>query len=192
VQLGDVVLDVAIGQLAAWHRERGAAAPGHVAVNIAAAQLVEGDIVGHVEQALAAAGLRPDQLCLELTEGQLMADTRAATRVLGRLHDLGIRIAIDDFGTGYSSLSYLRQFPVDIVKLDRSFVADLGHDPAAAAIVTAVVSLAGALDMSVVAEGVETAEQLAVVTELGCHLVQGYGVGHPVTGQAFPEAVVLP
>jgi diguanylate cyclase (GGDEF)-like protein/PAS domain S-box-containing protein len=188
VRLGDVVLAEACRQLAAWH-DSGTPAPGYVAVNVAAAQLVDGDLVAAVHRALDTTGLAPGALCVELTESQLMADVDAATQVLGRLHDRGVRVAIDDFGTGYSSLSYLRRFPVDLVKLDRSFVADLGTDPAAAAIVTAVVTLAETLDMSVVAEGVETAEQLALVTELGCHLVQGYGVGRPGPADRFSMEV---
>src|SRR5436305_12005274 len=109
-----------------------------------------------------------------------MADPDQGNHVLSELHGLGVRIAIDDFGTGYSSLSYLRRFPADVVKLDRSFIAGVAHEPATAAIIRAVVSLTDTLGFAVAAEGVETAEQLRCVVELGCELVQGYGLGMAV------------
>jgi diguanylate cyclase (GGDEF)-like protein/PAS domain S-box-containing protein len=185
-ELGDNVLVSACRELAGWRRERGAAAPSYVGVNLAAVQLTEDDLVPRVLGVLDQFHLGPSDLCLELTESQLMADANQATDVLTTLHEHGIRIAIDDFGTGYSSLAYLRRFPADVVKLDRSFIVEVTNDRATAAIVEAVVTLAGALDLTVAAEGVELPEQLQRVTELGCGLVQGYLTGRPTTPDTFP------
>ncbi|MCU1484866.1 MAG: hypothetical protein JWN67_1612 [Actinomycetia bacterium] len=185
-ELGDNVLVSACRELAGWRRERGAAAPSYVGVNLAAVQLTEDDLLPRVLSVLDQFHLGPSDLCLELTESQLMADANQATDVLTRLHEHGIRIAIDDFGTGYSSLAYLRRFPADVVKLDRSFIIEVTTDRATAAIVEAVVTLAGALDLTVAAEGVELPEQLHRVTELGCGLVQGYLTGRPTTPETFP------
>jgi len=185
-ELGDNVLVTACRDLAAWRSAHGAASPDYVAVNLAAAQLAQDDLLPRLRDVLDQFGLQPSDLCIELTESQLMADANQATEVLTNLHDHGIRIAIDDFGTGYSSLAYLRRFPADVVKLDRSFIADVTTDDATAAIVEAVVALAGALGLVVAAEGVETAEQLQRVTDMGCGLVQGYLVGRPTTAHTFP------
>jgi EAL domain-containing protein (putative c-di-GMP-specific phosphodiesterase class I) len=157
-----------------------------VAVNLAAAQLAEATLLPRLLDVVDRFDLSPADLCIELTESQLMVDANQATEVLTQIHDHGIRIAIDDFGTGYSSLAYLRRFPADVVKLDRSFIADVTTDRATAAIVEAVVTLAGALGLTVAAEGVENAEQLRRVIELGCGLVQGYATGRPTTPDAFP------
>jgi CheY-like chemotaxis protein len=125
----------------------------------------------------------PSRLCLEITESALMQDATAAERILGSLKALGLRLAIDDFGTGYSSLSYLRRFPIDILKIDQSFVAQLGTDAESTAIVTSIVHLAMALDLEIVAEGVETREQLTQLELLGCHLAQGYFWSRPVPAE---------
>src|SRR5207248_3128859 len=140
-ELGAHVLASACRDLAWWRRHRGPAAPDYVAVNVAAVQLAELDFVEQVVARLDEFGLDPSDLCLELTESQLMADPDQGNTVLSELHGFGVRIAIDDFGTGYSSLAYLRRFPADVVKLDRSFVACVAHEPATAAIIRAVVSL---------------------------------------------------
>jgi diguanylate cyclase (GGDEF)-like protein len=186
VELGTNVLTTACRDLAWWRRERGAAAPDYVAVNLAAVQLDQQDLVGLVVDRLERFGLVPSDLCLELTESQLMTDAERGDRVLSDLHRLGVQIAIDDFGTGYSSLAYLRRFPADVVKLDRSFVAGVASEPATAAIIRAVVSLTDTLGFTVAAEGVETREQLECVVDLGCELLQGYGLGRPVPPHEFP------
>jgi diguanylate cyclase (GGDEF)-like protein/PAS domain S-box-containing protein len=185
-ELGDNVLVSACRELAGWRRKHGDRSPDYVAVNLAAAQLAEATLLPRLLDVVDRFDLSPPDLCIELTESQLMVDANQATEVLTQIHDHGIRIAIDDFGTGYSSLAYLRRFPADVVKLDRSFIADVTTDRATAAIVEAVVTLAGALGLTVAAEGVENAEQLRRVIELGCGLVQGYATGRPTTPDAFP------
>ena len=124
--------------------------------------------------ALAASGLPAHRLELEITETALLAETEATLATLHQLRTLGVRIAMDDFGTGYSSLSYLRSFPFDKIKIDRSFVRDLGNSPDCVAIIKAVAGLGESLGMTTTAEGVETKEQLAMVSEQGCTEVQGY------------------
>ncbi|MBV9283570.1 MAG: EAL domain-containing protein, partial [Acidimicrobiia bacterium] len=138
-----------------------------------------------VDRALRESGLDPDRLWLEITESVLMEDADAAVAALERLRGLGVHLCVDDFGTGYSSLAYLRRFPVDALKVDRSFVAGLGKDPEDSAIVEAVVSMAHSLRLSVVAEGVETDEQLARLRELGCELAQGFYFAAPVPPSAL-------
>jgi EAL domain-containing protein (putative c-di-GMP-specific phosphodiesterase class I) len=159
-----------------------------IAVNLSARQFEQEDIVATVRAAIDDAGIAPRQLCIEVTEGTLMANGSAA--VLQRLHELGVRVAIDDFGTGYSSLYYLKRFPVDVVKIDRSFVDGLGTDADDEAIVTAVLSLGHALGLRVVAEGVETEAQLDRLVGLGCDAVQGYLVSRPVPAAEVQRSLV--
>ncbi|MEI4273557.1 bifunctional diguanylate cyclase/phosphodiesterase [Klenkia sp. LSe6-5] len=153
--------------------------PSRVAVNVSAVQLADAGFVQSVRDALADSGLPARRLVLEVTESLLADDLDTASARLQELRDLGVRIAIDDFGTGYSSLSYLRRLPVDVVKVDRSFVADLARGGAATTLVASVVELARSLALDVVAEGVETPEQLATLVELGCTYAQGYLLGRP-------------
>ncbi|MFC7738235.1 putative bifunctional diguanylate cyclase/phosphodiesterase [Roseomonas sp. GCM10028921] len=162
--------------------------PSHVkvAVNLSPAQFSKGDIVSDVEQALTASGLNPERLELEITESILLRDSEATFEILHRLRDLGVRIAMDDFGTGYSSLSYLRSFPFDKIKVDQSFVRDLLGNQSSIEIVRAVVSLGKALGMSVLAEGVETAEQLSVLRSEGCDELQGFLFSRPRPVQDVP------
>ncbi|HET7486783.1 MAG TPA: EAL domain-containing protein [Acidimicrobiales bacterium] len=173
VALGAQVLGMACREVASWQ-----AAPGrgivNLSVNLSARQLSEPLVIDTVWQALDETGLDPSRLCLEITESVLMDDVESSIEALLGLKSLGVRLAIDDFGTGYSSLSYLRRFPVDIVKIDRSFVSGLGTDPAAEAIVAAVVNLAHALGLVVVAEGVEDEQQVVMLRALGCDRAQGY------------------
>ena len=145
-----------------------------MSVNLSARQLNPPGLLPMVEQVLSDFGLEPWRLCFEITESILMDDVDLAIAVLSRLRELGVRLAIDDFGTGYSSLGYLRRFPVDIVKLDRAFVAGLGSDSAADAIAAAVINLGHALGLSVIAEGVENEDQLTVLRALRCDRAQGY------------------
>jgi diguanylate cyclase (GGDEF)-like protein/PAS domain S-box-containing protein len=145
-----------------------------MSVNLSARQLNAPGLVLMVERVLAEYGVEPRRLCFEITESVLMDDVDVAIPVLSKLRELGARLAIDDFGTGYSSLGYLRRFPVDIVKLDRAFVAGLGTDSAADAITAAVINLGHALGLSVIAEGVESEDQLTVLRALRCDWAQGY------------------
>jgi diguanylate cyclase (GGDEF)-like protein/PAS domain S-box-containing protein len=182
VRLGLQVLTVACTEARRWVERLGPAAP-RLHVNLSSRQLAVPDLRRLVEEALEASGLRPDRLCLEITESVVMDDAEGVIDRLRELKEIGVSLAIDDFGTGYSSLSYLRRFPVDILKVDQSFVDGLGPDPEDSAIVAAIVSLASTLELEAVAEGVETAEQLAELRRLGCTGAQGYLFAKPVPAE---------
>jgi diguanylate cyclase (GGDEF)-like protein len=171
--IGTWVLHEACGQAARWQASRPGQAPLTIAVNISSRQLKVG-LTETVKAALAVTGLVPSSLHLEITETSLWDNPADAAVVLASLRELGISIAIDDFGTGYSSLTYLRRFAVDSVKIDRSFIGGLGANADDTAIVKAVIGLADALNLEVVAEGVETGEQLRLLQDMGCQNVQGY------------------
>jgi len=177
--LGEWVLTEACKQVADWHRRFGV--PISVSVNLSARQLARPDLPDTVAQVLAATGVDPSSVWLEVTEGSLLGDAVAAAASLSAIRDLGVRVSIDDFGTGYSSLAYMRNLPIDEVKIDRSFVSDVAEDPTAAAIVASVVGLGHALGLVVVAEGVETAAQLDTVRHIGCDLAQGFYLSRPQT-----------
>jgi EAL domain-containing protein (putative c-di-GMP-specific phosphodiesterase class I) len=180
VPMGAQVLRRAVDQLAEWQREIPGLDPDFtMAVNISARQLDDGDLVGEVLDALGHSGVRPRHLLLEITETALMADLDHGLAALAGLRAAGVRLAVDDFGTGYSSLSYLKQFPISVLKVDRTFVAGLPaeHDQA---IVGAVIALADAFGQLVVAEGVETEEQAAILRRLGCPAAQGWHFHVPV------------
>jgi diguanylate cyclase (GGDEF)-like protein/PAS domain S-box-containing protein len=182
--LGDWVVRQACRDLAALDAELGG--PGlSIAVNVSGAQLRRDGFAAAVRQALADSGVSPDRLVVELTESVVLDDIPGAEGALSALRADGVRLAMDDFGTGYSALSNLKRFPFSQVKIDRSFVADLGRDAEDTALVTAVVGMAHALGLSVVAEGVETIDQLAVLEQLGCDEVQGYLIGRPMPCHAL-------
>jgi diguanylate cyclase (GGDEF)-like protein/PAS domain S-box-containing protein len=178
VPIGRWVIQAACRQIRDW-RSAGLHAPA-VAVNLSARQFASDTLVDDIEAALAAHQVEPAELAVELTESVLMADPERASHVLRRLHQLGIHISIDDFGTGYSSLSYLKRFPARTVKIDRSFIAGLPGDKDDVAITEAVIAMAHSLGLNVVAEGVETAEQLDTLCRLRCDEAQGYLLGRPV------------
>ena len=150
-----------------------------MSVNVSVRQLMSSQLVDVVADALAEAGVPAGALWLEITETALMADVKAATVALRELRSLGLHLAVDDFGTGYSSLTYLKRFPVEAIKIDRTFVNGLGIDPEDSTIVEAVVNLGHSLGLSVVAEGVETPLQLTRLREIGCDRGQGYLFGRP-------------
>jgi diguanylate cyclase (GGDEF)-like protein/PAS domain S-box-containing protein len=181
-QIGSLVLNEACRQAKEWHEQLpDAIAPLKMSVNISARQLQRPDeLVREVVQALEKGGLPPDSLVLEITESMLMGDAEHNADVLGKLKALGIHIAVDDFGTGYSNLAYLKRFPVDTLKVDKSFVDGLVENSEDAAIVEAVVSLARALGMNTVAEGIETSGQASRLRDLGCELGQGYYFFEPL------------
>jgi EAL domain-containing protein (putative c-di-GMP-specific phosphodiesterase class I) len=159
---------------------------GLIAVNVSPAQFCHQDLVGEVEDVLAATGLPPCHLELEITEGLLMRDHQRAFETLDRLDAMGVRLAIDDFGTGYSSLSYLKRFRVHKIKIDKAFVDDLEHDRDDHTIVGAVVMMSKALGFRTIAEGVETVGQEQRLLALGCDQAQGYLYGRPQPIEAFP------
>jgi predicted signal transduction protein with EAL and GGDEF domain/FixJ family two-component response regulator len=177
VPLGEWVLRTACVQAAAWHA--GGCPDLRVAVNISARQFREASFAATVAAIVADTGVAPATLELEITEHLVMTDTERSQRVLGELKALGCRIALDDFGTGYSSLGYLTRFPIDTLKIDRSFVSGLGSDGSSGAIATAIIALGKSLGMEIVAEGVETRVQQAFLADLGCTELQGFLFGRP-------------
>jgi diguanylate cyclase (GGDEF)-like protein/PAS domain S-box-containing protein len=190
VEIGRQVLAESCARLAEWSAVGGFDLT--VAVNLSARQLADPGLVEFIRQTLERHHLEPSRLVLEMTESTLVDDTDRASDVFTALRDLGVRVAIDDFGTGYSSLVYLKRFPADVLKVDRSFVDGLGTDPGDSAIVAAVVRLAHRLDLTVIAEGVETAEQLAHLRRLGCEQGQGYVWGRPMPADDIAELLRSP
>ncbi|ABS05827.1 putative bifunctional diguanylate cyclase/phosphodiesterase [Kineococcus radiotolerans] len=185
-ELGAWVLDAAVEQAARWARDPECATV-EVAVNLSTRQLTDPGLVDAVTGALARHRLAAHLLVLEVTETALAVDPDAAAATLATLKDLGVGVSVDDFGTGYASLTYLQRFPVDELKIDRSFVTGLGVNASDTAIVQACVQLARAVGVRTVAEGVETEEQRRLLAEMGCDVVQGYLFSRPVEAAAFQE-----
>jgi diguanylate cyclase (GGDEF)-like protein/PAS domain S-box-containing protein len=186
MSIGSYVLNEACRQLKVWQNEHPGKHPDYVSVNLSVRQFQrEGQIVEEVQSAIQDAGIRGSNLMLEITESVLMEDRKPIIRDLDALRKLGVRIAIDDFGTGYSALSYLREFPIDTVKMDRSFVHNLGKGSADSALVRSVVELGEALDMQIIAEGIEVQGQLDSVTGLRCDIGQGYFFAPPLDADAM-------
>src|SRR6185312_3996787 len=176
--MGAWVLNEACRQLHQWHE---AGLPHlRIAVNLSAQQFREKNLLEVVRSALADADLEPRFLELELTETAVMQDAGHSAAILRSLSDLGVRISVDDFGTGYSSLSYLQRFPLNKVKIDRSFVREIARSHGDSEIVRAIVSLAHSLQLAVIAEGVETEEQLDFLNRIGCDQYQGYFCSPPM------------
>ncbi|WP_294013131.1 EAL domain-containing protein [Sphingomonas sp.] len=185
--LGRWAMDRATQTLAGWDAAAGQKLPCYVAVNLSAIQVARDDIAALVESALRSSGLTGDRLTLELTESSIVQDPARATRVFEALKSLDTTVAMDDFGTGYSSLAYLQRLPIDVLKIDRSFVSGMMIDPDSAAIVRAVLSLAEALGMSTIAEGIETVELATTLAALGCSSGQGYYFSKPLEPEAAME-----
>jgi diguanylate cyclase (GGDEF)-like protein/PAS domain S-box-containing protein len=181
VPVGEWVLRTACGQFRAWHDQ--GVALSRVVVNVSVRQFAQKNLVAMIGRILQEMELDPEHLGLEITESLLMENPVEAIRALTALSNMGIQLSIDDFGTGYSSLSYLKRFPIDKIKIDRSFVRDIASDPEDAAIVTAIIAMAHSLDATVVAEGVETDEQLRFLRERGCDEYQGYYFSRPVPAE---------
>ncbi|MDP2432944.1 MAG: EAL domain-containing protein [Pseudomonadota bacterium] len=171
VPIGEGVLHEACRQSLAW---QAAGLPAiTIAVNLSAVQFRRAGLEDSLRDILTATGLPPHLLELELTESVVMDQADATVAILNRLHDLGVRLSIDDFGTGYSSLAYLKRFPIEKLKVDQSFIHDVAHDADDAAIVRGIIGLAHSLGLGVIAEGVETREQLDFLREIGCEQAQG-------------------
>ena len=183
VPLGEWVLEDACRQNRLWRESGICSVP--VAVNVSGIQFKQGSLLTTITDVLERTGLEPQGLHLEITESVMMSDPEGFIRTLNALRAIGVRIALDDFGTGYSSLSYLKQFPIDYVKIDRSFVRDITTDPMDAGICSAIIAMAHNLGMQVIAEGVETQEQADFLRRGGCDQLQGYLVGRPQTAEGF-------
>lgn len=184
VPIGEWVLQIACSTAAAW------AANGHdfrIAVNVSGAQFYQSDLVAHVQKTLQETGLPPNKLELEVTESIFMEDVNHAIQTLQELHGLGVELAIDDFGTGYSSLSYLRQFPIDRLKIDQSFIRNALNNPDDAAIARTIVRLGHSLNLKVIAEGVETKEHEEFLLAENCDEVQGFRYSRPVPNEDFTK-----
>jgi diguanylate cyclase (GGDEF)-like protein/PAS domain S-box-containing protein len=187
VPMGDWVMRESCAALARWQRLDPEKAPSVVSVNVSRAELAQGQrLLNCVREALAAEGLSPQSLQLEVTEREVMRDPQASLALMHQLRDIGVRLAMDDFGTGTSSLGCLRDYPFDVIKIDRTFINGLSAGPDTLAVIHATITLVENLGKCSVGEGVETAEQLAILQSLGCHFAQGYYLGRPM-----PESDVV-
>ena len=184
LQLGRWAMDKAMATLAGWDRDAGSELPVYVGVNLSAIQVARDDIAAMVAEALKAHGIAGERLTLELTESAIVQDPERAIRVFEALKALKATVAMDDFGTGYSSLAYLQRLPIDVLKIDRSFVSGMLQDSDSVAIVRAVLSLAEALGMSTTAEGIESVELATTLAALGCASGQGYYFAKPLEPDA--------
>jgi EAL domain-containing protein (putative c-di-GMP-specific phosphodiesterase class I) len=181
--IGQWVLREACREAASWRK------PLQIAINLSPVQLRQSDLVSQLHSVLLETGLSPDRLVIEITEGALMDDYSRAVSLLRRIKALGVRIAMDDFGTGYSSLSYLQSFPFDKIKIDQTFISNLDRNAQSAAIVRAVLGLGKSLSLITVAEGVENAQQLAILRREGCDEMQGYLIGRPQPISDYAELI---
>jgi diguanylate cyclase (GGDEF)-like protein len=188
--IGPQVLRVACTDAMQWRRDAAKGDEVFVSVNVSPRQLQSGDLPQQVADILRDTGLAAQQLHLELTETAVIGDESHASALLTRLRGTGVKVWLDDFGTGFSGLSHLRRVPVDGVKIDRSFIADVLRDPDDLALTTAIIAMAHSLGITVVAEGVEKEGQYAILRERGCDLAQGYWLGHPVDAAEFAELLV--
>jgi EAL domain-containing protein (putative c-di-GMP-specific phosphodiesterase class I) len=168
--IGRWVQERACRQVLEWHEQR----PVDISVNLSARQVTHRDLAGSVAEILERTGLHPSHLHLEITESILVEESAAATSTLEALSEIGVRLVLDDFGTGYSSLAYLNRFPIDALKIDRSFIEVLGAETEQTAIVEAIIGMARALSLDVIAEGVENDAQLSELRRLGCDYAQGH------------------
>src|SRR5580658_2814878 len=188
--IGEWILQEACRQICVWNARFPGTPPFTMAVNISAMQFAQANLVSQIAQILSETGLAPEALRLELTESVTMRDEERTTRILSELRNLGVRLCIDDFGTGYSSLSYLRRFALDILKIDRSFVTDMLNKNESQEIVKTILSLGTNLGMEIVAEGVETPEQVGLLKSFGCEYAQGYFFSRPLDSDKMVRTLV--
>ena len=187
--IGQWILQEACRQICAWNLQFPCRPPFTMAVNISAKQFAQANLVSQIANVLSETTLAPETLRLELTESVTMRDEERTTRILSELRNLGVRLCIDDFGTGYSSLSYLRRFALDILKIDRSFVTEMLDNSESQEIVKTILNLGRNLRMKVVAEGVETCEQMILLKSLGCEFAQGYLFSRPLDSAAVARTL---
>ncbi len=190
IPMGKWVIKTACKQLQAWRKA--GAGPITMAVNISCHQFADHYLLESVEQIFEETGVEPELIEFELTESVLMQDAETAMKVLKEMKRMGLKLSVDDFGTGYSSMSYLKHFPLDVIKIDRSFIMDIPHDEQDMTITTAIISLARALELGVVAEGVETQEQLAFLRDCDCEQIQGFLFSPPVPAEKAEPMIYKP
>jgi EAL domain-containing protein (putative c-di-GMP-specific phosphodiesterase class I) len=186
-EIGQWVLERACTQGARWYKSRPDAAPLGISINLSAVQLAQTDLPGTLAALLRATGLDPACLSLEITESVLLEEAEDVTKTLHALKGIGVQIVLDDFGTGYSSLAYLTRLPIDTLKVDRSFINGLGTERRGSAVTEAIVSMARALSLEVIAEGVESETQVTELRRLGCELAQGYYFSEAVAADQITE-----
>ena len=188
-KLGRWVMRSACAEFSEW-RSQGAGTDAGLRINVSPVQLVSDGFVATVAGTLEEFGLDASAVCLEITESVVVQDIEATRTTLAGLKDVGVRIAIDDFGTGYSALTHLKSLPVDTLKIDRGFVRELGNNAEDLAIVRAIMALAGAFELQVVAEGVETPAAARALLDLGCHRAQGFLFSRPVDGKRMQSLLI--
>lgn len=186
------MLKTAAAQLREWNRQQVLPRSFSLAVNVSPRQFHRADFVSRVEQEYTLGLIEPGQLILEITEGMLIRDTADAVHRMEALRAMQVQFHIDDFGTGYSSMSYLRRLPVNGIKIDQSFVREMIQNPEDTAIIEAILAVASRFKLHVIAEGVETAAQLARLEQLGCVMYQGYFFGRPVPAAEFAQRFLRP
>ncbi|MER3632038.1 MAG: hypothetical protein C4325_07670 [Blastocatellia bacterium] len=185
--LGEWILTEACKQMESWRRQFAFDDELSVTVNISIRQFQQGELTELVKSALEKTGLPPDRLILEITESFMMQDKESTIRKLTELKQLGIRLAIDDFGTGYSSLSYLERFPVDILKIDKTFIEKISSNGEGTAVARAIIMMGDSLKLKTIAEGIEHPEQIDALKKLGCEAGQGFHFARPLTEAAMEE-----
>jgi EAL domain-containing protein (putative c-di-GMP-specific phosphodiesterase class I) len=190
VQLGEWVMRTAVDQIAQWQNRFDREL--HIAVNLSGRQFLHANLIRTIQEAMASAKLRGNSLEFEITESVAMHNAEDSIGIMRQLKGLGLKLALDDFGTGYSSLSYLKRFPIDKLKIDKSFVRDIPADANDLAIVSAIIMMAHALGLSVQAEGVETQAQADFLAECGCEYAQGYLFGRPLPADEFETLLAAP
>jgi EAL domain-containing protein (putative c-di-GMP-specific phosphodiesterase class I) len=187
IAIGKWGLREACLQLARWQALAPSAQPLYMSVNLTMRQFLHPTIVDDIADVLAESGLAPGQLLVEITESVALEDAEITRRTLGALRRLGVRLAIDDFGTGFSALSYLKQFDVDVLKLDRSFLIGIEHDAGAAVLVSALIAFAQRLNLALIIEGVETDGQRMLIRDMGCQACQGFFFARPLAPPVIEE-----
>ncbi|NNF97520.1 MAG: EAL domain-containing protein, partial [Halobacteria archaeon] len=190
--IGEWVLDSALSRLKAWTDNIAESPLRNLAINVSPRQFREADFVLQIERVLGETGADPNRLTLELTEGIFVENLEDTIQKMRALKRRGVRFSIDDFGTGYSSLAYLKRLPLDEIKIDRSFICDITTDPSDANLVETIINMAEHLGLDVVAEGVETEEQLDFLRAKGCRLFQGYHFSRPQSEEDFEELLRNP
>jgi EAL domain-containing protein (putative c-di-GMP-specific phosphodiesterase class I) len=190
VPMNRQLLRDACQQLRRWQSLFPSVVPLFMSINVTAREFEQPDVASHIRESLQQTGIDPSCIDLEITENIAMKDAVRSAVVLSELKSLGVRLSIDDFGTGYSSLSRLQRFPVDTLKIDRSFISGMGEDLESHEIVRIIVVLAHSLGLKVVAEGIETQEQMDTLKHLGCELGQGYLYSRPATAETIEELLI--